>query len=303
VRANEQGAAVSKAKSRQQRRAQERDRAERLHSRPQTTSQRPLLLAAAGVVGVIAVIAALVIVKLTQGSSPAASGGPSGRAPAAVVKSVTTVPASLFNTIGYQPGVHALAPIKGKPLRQDGKPLVVFEGAEFCPLCAAERWALVAAFSRFGTFRNLGATHSSSIDVAPNTATFSFHKATYTSRYITLDTVELATNQPQGSYYKLLEKPTPLEQRLAAKYDPDYIPFVYFGHSMINTASYNPLILAGMSMQQIAAAMRVPSSPVSQAILGTANNITAAVCNDTNGMPASVCSSPGVMAAAKHLPS
>ena len=66
--------------------------------------------------------------------------------------------------------------------------------------------------------------------------------------------------------------------------------------------SYNPPILAGMSMQQIAAAMRNPSSPICQAILGTANNVTAAICQDTNGEPASVCSSPGVMAAAKHLP-
>ena len=71
---------------------------------------------------------------------------------------------------------------------------------------------------------------------------------------------------------------------------------------MINRVSYNPAILAGMSMQQIAAAMRNPSSPICQAILGTANNVTAAICKDTNGAPASVCSSPGVMAAAKHLP-
>jgi hypothetical protein len=292
---------VSTKKTRQQRRSEERERAARLTSRPQQ-SRRPLMLASAGVVGVIVVIAALVIVKLTQGTSSAASGGPSGRAPAAVVKSVATVPASLFNTIGYQPALVDLKHIPGTPLRQDGKPLVVFEGAEFCPLCAAERWALVAAFSRFGTFHNLGATHSSSIDIDPDTATFSFHKATYTSKYITLDTVEVATNQPQGNYYKLLEKPTALEQRLSAKYDPDYIPFVYFGHYIIDTASYNPQVLSGMSMQQIAAAMRVPSSPVSQAILGTANNVAAAVCKDTNGVPASVCSTPGVMAAAKHLP-
>jgi Domain of unknown function (DUF929) len=293
---------VSKPKSRQQRRAQERDRAERLHSRPQT-SQRPLLLAAAGVVGVIAVIAALVIVKLTQGNSTAGPAKPSGRAPAAVVRSVATVPASLYNLIGYQSALAPLKHITGSPLRQNGKPLVVFEGAEFCPLCAAERWALVAAFSRFGTFHNLGATSSSTIDVDPETATFSFHKATYTSRYLALDTVEVATNQPQGNYYKLLEKPTALENRLSAKYDPNYIPFVYLGpHYIINTVSYNPAILAGMSMQQIAAAMRNPSSPICQAILGTANNVTAALCRQTNGAPASVCSSPGVMAAAKHLP-
>jgi hypothetical protein len=291
---------LSKPKSRQQRRAQERDRAERLHSRPQS-SQRPLLLAAAGVVGVIAVIAALVIAKLTQGTPAPARA--SGRAPAAVVHSVTSIPAAVYNRIGYQSGVLPLKRIKGTPLRKDGKPLVVYEGAEFCPLCAAERWALVAALSRFGTLHNLGATHSATIDSDPNTATFSFHGATYTSRYLVLDTVEVATNQPQGSYYKLLEKPTAFENRLSQKYDPGYIPFVYLGgRYIINTASYNPGVLAGLTMTQIAAAMRDPSNPICQAILGTANNITAALCQQTKGQPAAVCSSSGVVAAAKHLP-
>jgi hypothetical protein len=293
---------VTKQKSRQQRRAQERDRAERLHSRPQS-SRRPLLLAAAGVAGVIVVIAALVLVKLTQGTSSAAPAKPGGRAPAAVVRSVSTVPANLFNTIGYQSVLEPLARIKGTPLRQDGKPLVVYEGAEFCPLCAAERWAIVAALARFGTFHNLGSTHSSATDGDPNTATFSFHRASYTSKYLVLDTVELATNQPQGNYYKLLEKPTALEQRLSQKYDPDYIPFVYLGgRYIVNTASYNPGLLAGLNMTQIAAAMRDPSNPISVAILGTANNITAALCQQTKGAPAGVCSSSGVTAAAKHLP-
>ena len=294
---------MSKPKSRQQRRAQERDRAERLHSRPQPSSKRPLLLAAAGVLGVIAVIAALVIARLTQGDTTAAPAQPSGRAPASVVRAVTTVPASLFNRIGYESALTPLKRIQGKTLHKDGKPLVVFVGAEYCPLCAAERWALVAAFSRFGTFTNLGATHSSSIDVDPNTATFSFHGTTYTSKYLSLDTVELTTNKPQGNFYKRLEQPTALEQQLSAKYDPNYIPFVYLGSRyIVDTVSYNPAILAGLTMQQIATAMRNPSSVISQAILGTANNLTAALCQETNGQPTSVCSSSGVVAAAKHLP-
>jgi hypothetical protein len=294
---------VSKPKSRQQRRAQERDRAERLHSRAQPSSQRPLLLAAAGVLGVIVVIAALVIVRLTQGDTTAAPAKPSGRAPVAVVHAVTTVPASLFNLIGYQSALAPLKRIDGKALQKDGKPLIVFVGAEYCPLCAGERWALVAALSRFGAFHNLGATHSSSIDVDPNTATFSFHGATYTSTYLSLDTVELTTNRPQGNFYEPLETPTALERQLSAKYDPKYIPFVYLGSRyIVDTVAYNPAILGGLTMQQIAAAMRNPSSPISQAILGTANNITAALCQQTNGKPASVCSSSGVMAAAKHLP-
>ncbi len=37
-------------------------------------------------------------------------------------------------------------------------------GAEYCPFCAAQRWAMVNAFSRFGTFTGLTTTHSSSTD-------------------------------------------------------------------------------------------------------------------------------------------
>jgi hypothetical protein len=219
------------------------------------------------------------------------------------VRAVTTVPASLYNLIGYQSALLPPKRIHGTLLRNDGKPLIVYVGAEYCPLCAGERWPMVAALSRFGTFHNLGATHSSSIDVDPNTPTFSFHGATYTSKYLALDTVELTTNQPQGNFYAPLEKPTALEQSLSEKYDPNSIPFVYLGgRYMINTVSYNPAILAGLTMQQVAAAMRNPSSPVSQAILGSANSVTAALCRLTNDAPAGVCSSSGVVAAAKHLP-
>jgi thiol-disulfide isomerase/thioredoxin len=292
---------VANQKTRQQRRAEERERGQRLQSR-QPSSQRPLLLAVAGVVGVIVVIVALVVASHFQGQSTSAPARPSGHAPAAVVQKVATVPTSLFDTIGYQPGVSPLKHVPGTPLQRGGKPLVVYVGADYCPLCAAERWALVAALSRFGTFHNLGATHSSSVDSDPNTATFSFHKASFFSRYLTLNTVELFTNQVQGNFYAPLEKPTALEQQLSQKYDPKFIPFVYMGNYIITSASYNPAVLAGLNMGQIAASMRDPATSISQAILGTANNITAALCEGTHGQPASVCSSAGVVAAAKHLP-
>jgi thiol-disulfide isomerase/thioredoxin len=69
-------------------------------------------------------------------------------------------------------------------LNDNGKPLIVYIGAEYCPYCAAERWAAVIALSRFGTFTGLGQTHSSSSDVYPDTATLSFHGAVYASQYL-----------------------------------------------------------------------------------------------------------------------
>ena len=66
----------------------------------------------------------------------------------------------------------------------DGKPLVVYVGAEYCPYCAAERWVMVMWLSRFGTFKNLSEIQSSSTDVCPNTDTFTFYKSSYSSPYI-----------------------------------------------------------------------------------------------------------------------
>jgi hypothetical protein len=74
------------------------------------------------------------------------------------------------------------------------------------------------------------------------------------------------------------------------------------GNYLQTDASYNPQILAGMSMQQVAHAMRDTNTDQSIAILGTANQITAALCAQTGGQPGNVCSTPGVTAAAAHLP-
>src|SRR5207237_546429 len=66
----------------------------------------------------------------------------------------------------------------------NGKPEVFFYGAEWCPLCAAERWSIITALSRFGTFHNLKEIASSSTDSYPNTSTFTFYQSSYTSSYI-----------------------------------------------------------------------------------------------------------------------
>jgi hypothetical protein len=114
----------------------------------------------------------------------------------------------------------------GKTVLTDaGKPLIVYLGAEYCPYCAAERWAMVAALSRFGTFTNLGQTHSSSTDVFPDTPTLSCHGASYTSQYLAFQGVEMQSNQPQGNGYAPLDTPTAAQQQLLKTYDaPPYVP-------------------------------------------------------------------------------
>jgi len=293
---------MADSKTRQQRRAAERERGERLASNPkQAKQQNPMLLAIGGIVGVLVVIAALVGAKLLQSSPKPAKR--TGLAPASVVHDVSTVPAATFNTIGAVKGIGGMSRIGGTPLEQGGKPVVLYIGAEYCPFCAAERWPLVAALSRFGTFTDLGATHSATNDVYPNTPTFSFKNAKYASKYLALQTVELYGNRPVNGKYPPLQRPTAQQNALIQKHDPKgTIPFIYLGNYLQLDASYNPQILAGMSMQQVAHAMRDTNTDQSIAILGTANQITAALCAQTGGQPGNVCSTPGVTAAAAHLP-
>ena len=293
---------MANQRTRQQRRATERERGERLTSKPTQSKQRhPMLLAIGGIVGLLVVIAALVGAKLLQ-SSPAPA-KKTGLAPASVVHDVSTVPASMFNTIGAVKGIGGMSKIGGTPLKEDGKPVVLYIGAEYCPFCAAERWPLVTALSRFGTFTNLGATHSATNDVYPNTPTFSFKNAKYASKYLALQTVELYGNRPVNGSYPPLQRPTAQQNALIQKHDSHgTIPFIYLGNYLQLDASYNPQILAGMSMQQVAQAIRDTNTDQSVAILGTANQITAALCAQTGGQPGNVCSTPGVTAAAAHLP-
>ena len=118
-----------------------------------------------------------------------------------MVDKVTEVPAATLDTIG-KGKVGRAADADDRPaavLKADGKPLVFYMGAEYCPYCAAERWSMIIALSRFGTFSNLGQTFSSSTDVDPNTPTFSFHGATYTSKYLTFQAKELQSNEQTGN--------------------------------------------------------------------------------------------------------
>ncbi|HVQ94131.1 MAG TPA: DUF929 family protein, partial [Mycobacteriales bacterium] len=234
----------------------------------------------------------------------AVTGGPgtaaTTSAEAGVVAAVTHVPATVLDAVGAGQGASGPTPISGAPgLTTAGKPRIVYLGAEYCPYCAAERWAVVQALSRFGTFTGLGQTRSAAADIYPNTATLSFHGATYSSVYLAFDGYEQQSNQRVGDSYAPLD-PVPAEvTQLAGRYGQGGIPFVDLGGAaVINGADYSPSLLAGKSQAQIAAALSDASSPIAKAVLGEANRITATLCTLTGGRPGPVCQSAGVQAAA-----
>jgi len=170
-------------------------------------------------------------------------------------------------------------------------------GAEYCPYCAAERWAMIVALSRFGTFSGLSTVHSSSTDVFPNTPTWTFYKSTYTSPYLTFTPVETTTNVPDANSplgYVPLQTSTSAQLALQTRYGgaQGTIPFIDFGNKyVISGASYSNQVLGKLSWSQIAADLHNPNSPVAEAVDGTANYITAAICKMTGNQPASACTS------------
>jgi thiol-disulfide isomerase/thioredoxin len=176
--------------------------------------------------------------------------------------------------------------VTGPALVSGGKPEMLYIGAEWCPYCAAERWAMAVALSRFGSFTTLNGVHSSPTDVYPNTATLTFAGSTYTSTYLVFTPVET-----EDVNHNVLQAPTAAQKALWAKYQPpgDSFPFIDIGNRFVAATTYNPQVLQGLSWSQIAADLHNPSSPVAQGAVGSANLITAAICKVTGNAPASVC--------------
>lgn len=267
------------------------------------------------VVLVLVIVIVLLVVKVTRGTT-AVVPAPVTPASASVVQAAATVPAVVFNTVGA-PAPDAPLPVllSGQhPLVVDGRPAVVYVGSEFCPYCAAARWALVVALSRFGTFGHLGATSSSGAEVFPGLQTFSFEGATYRSRLVSWSAVEeygqaLDATEPAG--FPHLHDPSPLARSLMTRYGPVAgsdgavtLPFIDIGNRVIIEGAdigFSPGALQGVSMAQVATDLSDPTSPVAQAILGAANELTAAVCATTGETPARVCRSAGVRAGAARL--
>jgi hypothetical protein len=70
---------------------------------------------------------------------------------------------------------------------------------------------------------------------------------------------------------------------------------------LFSGSTYEPGGLTGQSQAEIASALKDPTNPVTQAIVGTSNYISAAICSATDQKPGSVCQSKGVTAAAEAM--
>lgn len=288
--------------------------AEQQTAAQQAQARKRLLIVGGAIGAVLAVVIAFTVVKLVGGTSPVKSAGPATAA--TISHQIATVPAATLDKVGtgpsspaqgglYPHSVQTVSPAVAT-LTSGGKPQVSYVGAEYCPFCAAERWALTVALSRFGTFSGLRLISSSSSDIYPSTPTVSFYKSTYTSKYLAFTATEAETADKAP-----LQPLTTLDKALMTKYDaPPYVqaeyagsfPFVDFANKyVVIGASYSPALLAGLTWKRIGADLSTGSGADGTAIDAAANLITATLCKLTNNQPGNVCTSQAVTSASGSI--
>lgn len=271
--------------------------------RKQRRQRNLATVSAAVVVGLVVI---LLVVKAVSGSG-SASASPLPKGIQAQLQGVTVADMVSAATNAPSGAVTGLpSAIDKAPPLAPGKPEVLYVGAEYCPYCAAERWPLTMALSKFGQFANLGSTTSSSSDANANTPTMSFHGSTFTSPYLSFVAVE-----QQDRKGGTLQKLTSAQAKIVAKYDntpyvsqqaAGSIPFIDFnGRFVASGASFDGSQLSNLDIQRASAILTAPvttaqagaaskQASTAMAAQAVAGHLIGVLCAVTGDQPASVCS-------------
>ena len=263
----------------------------------------------ASVGGVLVVIVAFVLVSVLGANGSGANGGKTAPdaypVPAGLLAQVERVPVSDLVRNAEEATAGGARPPEKLPssaprLSSGGHPEIIFVCAEYWRLCADERWPMVMALSKFGTFSKLSRTTSSSVDKDPNTPTFSFYGVQYTSKYLTIVTDEEETsayNSAAGEY-PLLQAPTLQELRLINTWDvapysteDGLLPFAYIGGRFLQVgAQYDASAISNRKFKNAVAIMTSGKSSVSKDAEAAAGYLIGDLCALTQRQSVPVCS-------------
>jgi hypothetical protein len=249
----------------------------------------------------LVVITALVAYYIfTQSGAGAGSSLDGSPASPAVLGDLAGVSTTTLNQVGAGgSNVNSPTAISSSTgsLTLNNKPEILYMGAEYCPYCGAERWAMIVALDKFGSFNGVEYMQSSATDVYANTPTFTFVNATYTSSYISFVSVEQETREEAA-----LQTATSQETAILEQYDSaGTIPFIDFANQyIITSAQYLPSALrvdnsasgTALNWTQIAPQLNNASSVFAQNVDAAANRIISVICKIDGNTPSSVCSQP-----------
>jgi hypothetical protein len=246
---------------------------------------------------IVAIVASYVLVWSVSNSNPTLRASPADQR---VVQRITGMSQSSWQRIGTGGLSNPWRTISGQPVLNGpyGHPEFFFVGAEFCEFCATERWTILNALSRFGSFSHLSQLRSYDDQLA----TFSFNRSTYASPYVDFVPVERVGNTKDilGQFVPLQPFQGNQQQVFNRYASTTYLPngqgfpFIDLNNQYLLGGGLDPTVLQNaahepLSWREIADALTIPSSPVAQQILGTANFLTAAICLVTSQQPGSVC--------------
>ena len=204
------------------------------HEPAPAPSQRQIprrYLALGLIVVAIVLLGALVLVRDNSGTDGLVDGRDLQPGARPRSSSVAAVPASVFDTVGVDLARQSRSRPRGRPERRDPplwqatvnggppEPVVFFYGAEFAPYAAAERWPLVLALSRFGTFTPARGRCSRARPRPSPTCPPSPSGTSRTRALLVLESVERYSSlNPTGARYSASRGPTPGRPRRSPSY-------------------------------------------------------------------------------------
>jgi thiol-disulfide isomerase/thioredoxin len=176
-------------------------------------------------------------------------------------------------------------------ITRDGKFSVFFMGAEYCPYCAAERWAIVRALQRFGQWSGLKQTISAARDEPfLNLPTYDFTEAIYNSSHI-----DFVARETENREFKPLQKLSKTEEKLVKQFNPQKtIPFLLIGGRFMQLeAGFTPKTFIGHTFRQTETELKKIESEIRKTIDAEANVIAALLL--VSGLPPELCKEPAVL--------
>jgi hypothetical protein len=242
-----------------------------------------------------------------------------------ILDNLINIPGSVFNTIGVTDLSNtAISDVSGTYIRNSNGDIVINDNGnavvwngitpypfltdtvftfnyEFCPSCARERWPIIIALSRFGTFKGLE-NIGSSLRNQSSIQSFTFRDLDYTSEYFTLQTIENLDR-----FINPLQNPTSYQAAVLHTFDLNgTAPFISFGNKLVLGGDNNEVLndmgdFDGLSRSRISNYLTDTTNPITQGIIAEANYITACISVVTGNEPSSVCNSAGVLAAKAAL--
>ena len=245
-------------------------------------------VAIGAVVVVLAAVAVIVGIKVASGTNTGLDTR-SAISRAALDEVFAVTPDQMKAASVYIPLSSYPFRITSPAMTSAGKPELLYIGAEYCPYCAGERWAMAMALNQFGTFSGLRSITSTPNDTVASVPSFTFYHATYSSPYVAFRPVEQQTVSG-----KALETPSRAEEATLQQFDrPPYvktggIPFLDFGGKWIQDGiNYDDAALQHQSFDTIASQLagdgHGPSTPATESIAATAGMIISHLCALTGG--------------------